>query len=56
MWIHLFEASLTGAALFAIPLMLVVALAGALTVFDRLFRKRQPEVSRRWTSYGGRRV
>jgi uncharacterized iron-regulated membrane protein len=55
MWTHLFEASLTGVALFVVPLLLVAALAGALTLFDRLFRKRQPEVSRRWTSYGSRR-
>jgi hypothetical protein len=47
MWTHLLEASLTGAILFAIRLTLVGALAGALTLFDRLFRKRQPDVSGR---------
>jgi hypothetical protein len=55
MWIHLFEASLTGTALFVIPLMLIVSLAVALMLFDRLVRKRQPEASRR-TTFGGRRI
>ena len=38
MWTHLIEASLTGAALFVIPLVLIAALACALALAERLFR------------------
>lgn len=44
MWAHVFEAYLTGLALFLIPLLLVVALAGALGLLDRVshfFRARK---------------
>jgi hypothetical protein len=37
MWIHVFEASLTGVALLVIPLMLIAALVGALALIARLF-------------------
>src|SRR5579872_266491 len=55
MWTHLFEASLTGAALFAIPLVLIAALTCALALSDRLFRRRQSEAPPRARSYGGSR-
>ena len=37
MWAHVFEAYLTGVALFVIPLILIVALAGALGLLDRVY-------------------
>ena len=37
MWTHLFEVILTGVGLFVVPLMVVAAMAGALTLADRLF-------------------
>jgi hypothetical protein len=37
MWTHLIEVFLTGVALFVIPLMVIAAMAGALTLADRLF-------------------
>jgi hypothetical protein len=40
MWTHLFEVILTGVGLFVGPLMAVVAIAGALTLADRLFHPR----------------
>jgi hypothetical protein len=46
MWTHLFEVSLTGVALFAIPLTLIAALASGLALFDRIIPKGQPDVSR----------
>jgi hypothetical protein len=38
MWTHLFEVMLTGVGLFAIPLMVVAAVAGALILADRLLQ------------------
>jgi hypothetical protein len=40
MWMHLFEVILTGIGLFVGPLMMVAAMAGALTLADRLFHPR----------------
>ena len=37
MWTHLLEVFLTGVGLFVGPLMILMALAGALTLLDRLF-------------------
>ena len=36
MWTHLLEVALNGLCLFVVPLMLIAAMGGGLTVIDRL--------------------
>jgi hypothetical protein len=43
MWTHLFEVILTGVGLFVGPLMVIAAVAGALTLADRFFHFRKQQ-------------